>query len=82
MNKLTNELILKKDIIKMLESRYVNEDNIHLWRDHRNDTLDLLLTDLNNIPTYIPDNCKHCPNHPSNGGSGICHCILGSPIIW
>ena len=22
--------------------------------------------------------CEFCPNHPSNGGSGICHCILGS----
>lgn len=26
----------------------------------------------------IPNACKHCPNHPSNGGSGICNCILGS----
>lgn len=25
----------------------------------------------------IPDACKNCSNHPSNGGSGICHCILG-----
>ena len=23
-----------------------------------------------------PDCCKNCPNHPSNGGSGICHCTL------
>lgn len=21
--------------------------------------------------------CKTCPNHPSNGGSGICNCTLG-----
>lgn len=26
----------------------------------------------------IPAACKGCPNHPSNGGSGVCHCILGS----
>ena len=25
--------------------------------------------------------CKNCPNHPDNGGSGICHCILGSPKV-
>ena len=25
--------------------------------------------------------CLNCPNHPNNGGSGICHCILGTPII-
>ena len=24
----------------------------------------------------IPDCCKPCPNHPSNGGSGICNCVL------
>ena len=21
--------------------------------------------------------CKNCPNHPDNGGSGICNCTLG-----
>lgn len=26
----------------------------------------------------IPDACKACSNHPSNGGSGICHCTLGT----
>ena len=27
--------------------------------------------------TDIPPSCIHCNNHPSNGGSGVCHCILG-----
>ena len=27
---------------------------------------------------YVPDNCKSCSNHPSNGGSGNCNCTLGS----
>ena len=26
----------------------------------------------------IPPACRNCPNHPTNGGSGICHCILGT----
>lgn len=26
----------------------------------------------------IPDACKNCPTHPSNGGSGVCNCIMGS----
>lgn len=31
------------------------------------------------IKTFpIPEACKSCSNHPSNGGSGICHCTLGS----
>lgn len=31
-----------------------------------------------NPPSY----CKACPNHPSNGGSGICHCTLGTPTLY
>ena len=27
--------------------------------------------------TTIPPACRNCPNHPSNGGSGNCNCILG-----
>ena len=29
----------------------------------------------------IPEYCAACPNHPSNGGTGICNCILGSTWI-
>jgi len=29
----------------------------------------------------IPEACRSCSNHPSNGGSGICHCTLGTPKI-
>ena len=29
----------------------------------------------------IPDACKTCRQHPSNGGSGICHCTLATPKI-
>ncbi len=30
---------------------------------------------------HIPEACKSCSNHPSNGGSGICHCTLGTPPV-
>jgi len=30
----------------------------------------------------LPDPCKACPNNIKNGGSGICHCILGSRIFY
>ena len=35
----------------------------------------------------IPEACRSCTNHPSNGGTGICHCTLGSPsvtsgVVW
>lgn len=32
--------------------------------------------------TYIPEACRNCSNHPSNGGSGICHCILGTQVTY
>lgn len=37
-----------------------------------------------NLCDYITtSHCKTCPNHPSNGGSGICNCILGlQPITY
>ena len=25
--------------------------------------------------------CEHCSNNPKNGGTGICHCILGLPEV-
>ena len=30
----------------------------------------------------ISNACKHCSNNPRNGGSGICHCILGNNITY
>ena len=33
------------------------------------------------LETEIPSSCVNCPNHPSNGGSGICHCTLGNPTV-
>ena len=34
------------------------------------------------VKCFIPEACKTCSNHPSNGGSGICHCILGTQTIY
>ena len=32
-------------------------------------------------PHFPPDYCRYCSNNPANGGSGICHCILGTQTI-
>lgn len=34
------------------------------------------------IYEQVNDACKYCPNNPNNGGSGVCTCILGSPVIY
>lgn len=40
---------------------------------------------IDDMPTitkvWVPDSCRNCNNHPVNGGSGICNCILGG-IQW
>ena len=53
-----------------------------------NDKIDLLLTRQHSEYLFneekfstIPEPCRNCSNHPSNGGSGICHCTLGTPKI-
>ena len=38
---------------------------------------------IDSIPkTYVPQACKDCPNHPSNGGNGNCNCSLPDEIIY
>lgn len=34
-----------------------------------------------NMYKSISPACRHCPNHPINGGSGVCNCIMGLPKI-
>ena len=34
-----------------------------------------------NVDQTIPEPCRNCSNHPSNGGSGICLCTLGLPKV-
>lgn len=41
-----------------------------------------LLTPSKEDNYYVPDACKFCSNHPSNGGSGICNCTLGLSITY
>lgn len=36
----------------------------------------------NNDLTAVPAACRACSNHPVNGGSGVCHCTLGSATIY
>ena len=33
--------------------------------------------ELEQKKSFENEACKNCSNHPKNGGSGICHCILG-----
>ena len=44
---------------------------------------DILENDYQDLKSfsYIPPACRACGNHPGNGGSGFCSCVLGGHII-
>ena len=87
-NAITEILALPTEEIEDIK---VNQDsNVFNDYDSWNEMLNKLLAKPNpydtkwtllNESSYIPEPCKACPNHPSNGGSGICHCILGLPKV-
>ncbi len=71
-----------KDLAKLVVDSWTNNSNYEVQK----------ITDITWPPTTkefpknvviddIPEGCKHCSNHPINGGSGICHCIIGAPKI-
>ena len=33
-------------------------------------------------PDFNRASCQYCPNNPKNGGTGYCHCILGSNVTY
>lgn len=35
----------------------------------------------NHSNNIFPASCVNCKNNPSNGGSGICNCTIGTPKI-
>ena len=59
----------------MKEEKILLDDNTIIIK------IDLSQPEYINLKTKswlnIPPGCRHCSNHPSNGGSGICHCTIG-----
>lgn len=35
---------------------------------------------VGHIPDYSNNPCAACLNNPANGGSGVCHCVLGGAM--
>ena len=60
-----------REIIDGQPTNELSEDAISLLQLFKQTQLD----------SYIPEYCRCCPNHPSNGGSGICNCTLGLPQV-
>ena len=87
----------KTKIIAVLESNFPNVKEECIERiaehilnvlDYNEVTLPAIVTepDVTLLPwvpstAATPKPCQGCPNHPSNGGSGVCHCTLGIGAI-
>ena len=70
----------KQDDVEKLKQRIKELENKldELYQDRINETckqIEILKVELN-MSENIPTNCKSCSNHPSDGGTGICNCIL------
>ena len=37
---------------------------------------------INLAEVFEPDVCASCGNNPKNGGSGVCHCVLGQRTFY
>lgn len=66
-----------------IEYRWYVKFDVELWerclRESQPEArLELDATDR---VSNIPETCMNCPNHPTNGGSGICNCVLGMPKV-
>ena len=47
------------------------------WSENVTENNDVVRVPYTENKFNTPDPCRNCANHPSNGGTGICHCILG-----
>ena len=71
---------------KYIRNSQINElDNYKGYLEHYNDNKTIEIKEASYQPSNIgfeASSCANCPNNPKNGGSGICHCILGLPKIY
>lgn len=82
-NAITEILALPTEEIETIEvnqnSNILNDDES--WNEMLNELLTKPYPYDTKLNTYIPEACRECSNHPSNGGSGNCNCVLGSQHI-
>ena len=52
-----------------------------VWDFEQYNRLEQMKKHRPNFSNFISSACRTCANNPMNGGSGICHCILGMSQI-
>ena len=64
----------KEEVIRIPWDENMNDRNVHT---HEYTPIrDFMIRDYN-----VPEACRTCLNHPSNGGSGNCNCTLVLPTV-
>ena len=73
----------RKDRYKEYTGIFFDYKYPYTWEDRSFNYLEIIPDrDWKETQDWIfPDACRHCPNHPKNGGSSVCHCILGQPKV-
>lgn len=71
---------------KYIRNSQINElDNYKEYLGNYSDNKTFEIREVPYQPSdtgYEANPCANCPNNPKNGGSGICHCIIGLPKIY
>lgn len=62
------------ELFKLVE--LVRRNNSEVNKDYITEELKYACTE------QLMDACKFCQNNPNNGGTGFCHCVLGSSVIY
>ena len=73
----TNPVIVKKECFKCGWSYSLAGDQEKVARIPFGVNDDYLINQR-----YPRDPCANCSNNPKNGGSGVCHCILGQKWFY
>lgn len=78
---ITDILALPTEEIETIKVNQNSNSNILNDYDSRIEMLKNKTLMIRNRNSYILEACKDCSNHPSNGGSGNCNCVLGTQHI-
>ena len=58
----------------------INDDDVVI--KIRRNPFGIYVPEETNQQYTVPEACKNCSSHPSNGGDGVCWCTLGTaPVI-
>ena len=82
------EKIYKEDVLELINDNI--EVPVDAYDQAQMDALEWLKYEVKNLQpaeeiiccksSFNSAPCRNCLNNPKNGGSGICHCTLGSNI--